>query len=681
MTRTLLFLFCAVLLCAGCETDEPDDQPQGSGLGDVFVRVISGGQAVAGAAVRTDPASVEMVTDELGTVLLEAVPEGNYRIFADLAPIGRGVSPAMVVEDELLEVTVVLQSGFYISPTLTLRTSTGSSQFDITETVTLVGMVADDGELADFVIDFTSDLDGDIGQVAAAPDGSFELILNSLSEGQHSITATTIDADEIETSRSISVLIVRQPDAVILDSLLVTGGSLQLFWQPTTNENFSHYEIYRSSDGPDGFFSFRTSIDDVDQAMYTDENISIGVTYYYRVRLVLNNGASVDSELISGLYQPSPVNIDSVSIIDGGLTIFWEPSDNANFSRYTIRRSTSGEDGFFQQVASIDDVTTRSYVDQNVELGTTYHYKIILRLLSGGEIDGEAFRARYQLEGIDLMTGIVRMKADDERPYIYALDRANNNMLFINTSTETVEKTIFVGSSPTDLTISFDNTTAYIANYGSSQIAVVDLNTQEKTGDISVDTDVGTWDGNPYRLTMLSNNRIAFTSEDQWNSIKVINAGNGVNLFTAGSIYQPGLITNSTGTLLFATESGSSGSQAIRYTVQDNGLLETSASFSSSNGNRDACITRDNNFLFYNGSKLLVNNMSTELGSINDEILACTDSGDVVVGERNIWDGETFAIISNLQFEPDLAVIPAGSRTAYLYSDATSQLIVVELPE
>lgn len=397
-----------------------------------------------------------------------------------------------------------------------------------------------------------------------------------------------------------------------------------------------------------------------------------------------SDGIEVQTSLpnrISITRQPDAVEFDSVAIVDGQLTLYWQASQEPGFENYEILRQ-SNNSNFFSTLATINQITTESYVDATAEYGVPYTYKIRVNTNAGGSRDSEFRTGRYILPGIDLQTGIVMLRADHERPYLYGLDRINNNMLFINTDTRSVEKTIFVGSAPADLAFSLDNDLAYIANYGSSQIAVIDLETQEKTRDLIVDVNAASWEGNPYRLTVLNNNRIAWTSEDQWCSISIVNASNGAHLGSGASIYQPGLLSSEDGQILFATESGSTGSQAIRFSFDDNELSEISSSNSSTNfGSRDACLSGDGRYLFYKGAKLLTNNLNTNLGSVNDHILASTDEGDVVVGRRNVWDAETFAIQSVLPFEADLAVIPRGGRTAYIYLDEASQLIVVDLPE
>lgn len=156
---------------------------------------------------------------------------------------------------------------------------------------------------------------------------------------------------------------------------------------------------------------------------------------------------------------------------------------------------------------------------------------------NGDESKSNTKTSIFEGENIDLGVNIVQMLVDPSRPYIYALDQINNSLLFINKDGKIVEKTIFIGSSPTDLDIRIDNSTLYVANLGSTQISVVDLESKEKINDLFVDTQAGSWDGNPYSLVYLEGHHLAFTSEDQWNNIKVVNAETGAFISYSGSIH------------------------------------------------------------------------------------------------------------------------------------------------
>ena len=92
----------------------------------------------------------------------------------------------------------------------------------------------------------------------------------------------------------------------------------------------------------------------------------------------------------------------------------------------------------------------------------------------------------YANTTISVGSTLYELIADPTRPYVYASDSDNNSVLFINTSTKEVEKSISVGSRPTDMDLNIDNSLLYVAVAGGSTIAIIDLETQSALTPISL---------------------------------------------------------------------------------------------------------------------------------------------------------------------------------------------------
>lgn len=385
-------------------------------------------------------------------------------------------------------------------------------------------------------------------------------------------------------------------------------------------------------------------------------------------------GASVQIEVTE---LPNAVLLSPLEGSQVGINLNWTESEEANFVKYTIYRSTEVNSNF-QDIAEFTNKDQTTFLDQNVSIDTDYYYRIGVTLSNGQEGLSNIQFIAFAGATIDVGTQLERMKADPDRPFIYALDRLNNSLLFIDREQLEVTKTIFVGSSPTDLDISMDGTKLYVANFGSSQITVVDLETQELDFNLFVDTEAGSWDGNPYRLVALANNRLAYTSEDQWNSVKLINASTGVFIDDTGSVYQPGLLRNPNGTAIYVTEAGSSGSQAIRYNINGNSLSEVDASSSSTNpsSNRDGLITANGVHIFYNRRKLLAGNLQSSLGTFSSAIYAITSDGSFAIGEEQYFSGNTFAILGFLPVSTRTMVAHPTEDLIYLFDSQNSRIIL-----
>lgn len=293
-----------------------------------------------------------------------------------------------------------------------------------------------------------------------------------------------------------------------------------------------------------------------------------------------------------------------------------------------------------------------------------------------GGAGGSPISADY----IDVATQVEAMLVDPKRPYLYAVDKVNNSLLFVNLEKRVLEKTLFVGSSPVDLDIDAANDELFIANFGSTQIAVVNLSTQDIARQLPVDTTKGTWDGNPYRLAVTAADTLAFTSEDQWNNIKLINATNGGAIDVQGSIYEPDLVASPDGSKLFVAESGSTGSALHRFDVTVTGLKEVDTSGEAGGyGSRFVSISKDGKYVFYGRQKFLASNLKSVLGEFTESVYATNTDGSIAIGNTNVLNGERFNIIAPLVVSTTVMAISADDRNVYLYDTNSSRIYIQPL--
>jgi DNA-binding beta-propeller fold protein YncE len=300
--------------------------------------------------------------------------------------------------------------------------------------------------------------------------------------------------------------------------------------------------------------------------------------------------------------------------------------------------------------------------------------------MGAGGKSGSGGSGPVDADYIDVGTQVEAMMVDPTRPYLYALDKVNNELLFINLENAAVEKTMFIGSSPVALDIDELNDELFVANFGSTQISVVDLETQELSRTLFVDTSQGTWEGNPYRLAVTADNTLAFTSEDQWNNIKLVNATNGGSIAAEGSIYEPGLAASPDGTILFVGESGSTGSSLHRFNVSATALTEVDESGDAGGyGSRAVFVTKDGQYVYYAGQKYLANNLKSVLGKFSEPIFAASADGSAAIGKTNVFDGTTFAIRSPLAVSTTVLAMSNDDTRVYLYDVNSSRIYIQPL--
>ncbi|HWA78254.1 MAG TPA: hypothetical protein VG937_38225 [Polyangiaceae bacterium] len=279
-------------------------------------------------------------------------------------------------------------------------------------------------------------------------------------------------------------------------------------------------------------------------------------------------------------------------------------------------------------------------------------------------------------DSINVGTQVEAMCTDPKRPYLYAVDKVNNSLLFVNLNSRKVEKSIFVGSAPVDLDLGLDANELYVANFGSTQISVVDLEKQEIGRSLFVDTSKGIWDGNPYRLAVTANDTLVFTSEDQWNDLKLVNAQNGGSIAAVGSLYSPDLEATADGAFLFVGESGSSNG-LHRFAVTEATLQEVDQS--TAGGARKVVLSGDEKFVFYGSNKILAANLKSVLGKFAETIYATNADGSLAIGNASIFDGNTFATLASLPVSTTVMATSADGATLYLYDIKTSKITLVDL--
>ena len=382
---------------------------------------------------------------------------------------------------------------------------------------------------------------------------------------------------------------------------------------------------------------------------------------------------------------PNGVQIDNLTISEEGLSINWIPYSDDDFHRLTIRRKNADEnDSQFETIATITDVNVNIYLDTTVKVGVEYVYKITVFNQTGYSTDGQSIVGVYETENfIKVTDNIVRIKPDKNRPYLYAVDDVTNQLMFININTKTVEKSIFIGSKPSDFDFNLENDKMYVANFGSSEVKVIDLNSQTVINSFTVNTNLDNSfypDGNPYRIAWMSGDRIVYTSEDQWQPVKIADASTGEHINTVNhprsySFYNPGLITDSSKKMLFISEFGSSGSNFFRYSQENNELIFKDQTEMSYPGIRDASITEDDRYIFFDKYKFSTSDVSNLLGTFGETIYACNFDGSIAIGKTKIWNGNQFTEIKPSIIETNVLTVKNNT----LYGFKSGKIYIIDL--
>jgi len=177
-----------------------------------------------------------------------------------------------------------------------------------------------------------------------------------------------------------------RPAAVQFTSLdtLRAGGdpAIRLTWEISLAHDFQDYRLYRDtapSTGEDDGDLIRT-IGDSTAVVFLDQHLEENTTYYYRVFVRDEEGASTGSEERSVTTVNLPPDVPTLSAdvdtLNRSVTLTWSESDARDFDRYELRYGTSPS-LINQLIGSYRDperTQATFYIDEGVD--TRYYFRL-----------------------------------------------------------------------------------------------------------------------------------------------------------------------------------------------------------------------------------------------------------------------------------------------------------------
>ncbi len=139
----------------------------------------------------------------------------------------------------------------------------------------------------------------------------------------------------------------------------------------------------------------------------------------------------------------------------------------------------------------------------------------------------------------------------------YITNYGSNSVSVINTATNTVTATIAVGSSPVGVAVSPHGTTAYITSYGGNSVSVINTATNRVTATIAVGS-------SPWGVAVSPDGTTAYSADAGGSSVSVINtATNTVTATIAVGSTPYGVAFSPDGTTAYITNAGGSSVSVI----------------------------------------------------------------------------------------------------------------------
>lgn len=168
-------------------------------------------------------------------------------------------------------------------------------------------------------------------------------------------------------------------------------GRVLLSWNANTEDDLGSYEIGRSlsAGGP------HTVIAQTGATSYADDGVQNGTTYYYVVMAVdVNRNTSDASEEVEATPEAgldatppaAPTGLQARVTLDGEVALTWNAGEDFDLDSYRVYRGTTSG-GPYDLIAEGIQVFETEYLDDAVNLGTTYYYVVTALDFAGNESD------------------------------------------------------------------------------------------------------------------------------------------------------------------------------------------------------------------------------------------------------------------------------------------------------
>lgn len=181
-------------------------------------------------------------------------------------------------------------------------------------------------------------------------------------------SAASAFSNSVQAATLTDTGFLQAPDDFTVTPL--SSKEIYLTWNSV--DNAFTYNIYRTT-ADTGIYVLLAS---VNRPYYTDESVTLGTTYFYKVQAAYSGGTGPYSKVVAGapLLKGDtlgvPTNVAASGIDSANILVTWGVVNNAKY--YQVYRSTS-----FSGVYSIAGTSTLPYlIDEGLVPGMTYYYKV-----------------------------------------------------------------------------------------------------------------------------------------------------------------------------------------------------------------------------------------------------------------------------------------------------------------
>ena len=212
-----------------------------------------------------------------------------------------------------------------------------------------------------------------------------EFIDTDLKDGQvYHYRVRAITFDKLSTEPSEIAKVVTKPLPPEIKQITATTNlpkAIALKWEPSTLEDFSHYNIYRAAN-PEAKYTYHVKLV---ETSFTDTTKEDGEAFYYKVTAVDKDGleSPMGSNITQGISLPKPLTPIAYDgkINANGVDLQWSSNDPRIVS-YTVIKTTK-INWIKRESVDISNIKETKFHDSDIKPNVGYIYEI-----SGVDKDG-----------------------------------------------------------------------------------------------------------------------------------------------------------------------------------------------------------------------------------------------------------------------------------------------------
>lgn len=267
------------------------------------------------------------------------------------------------------------------------------------------------------------------------------------------------------------------------------------------------------------------------------------------------------------------------------------------------------------------------------------------------------------------------MISDRQRPLVYGLYPGTGvddaELIFINVDTERIEKSIPIGSNPTDMDISYAEGRLFVSNWRHELTRVVDLETQFEIDPLQLGNDV-------YKINALDAGRLIFEQEDQWVYGKVMDTRTGLRL---GSVFlrEGDGESSPAGDFYYHCQNNIGGAKIQKYDMATNSPELVTENSLYSFGSRNLVMSGDGSRLFCDG-KVWDSDLKL-IEVLGTEIFSTTYRGTLAIGSTHVLNVSNHEPICELPFDTSVSAVSGDDSTLILQNPLTNELVFIPIAD